>query len=81
MTEGEREDLRKILEEIRDLEREHLDEYRRATRRSLSIQEEASARQEQIARIYRIAMIGAVVLIIGIVALILYLMTLLQPYR
>lgn len=81
MTETERQELNRLLEEIRDVEREHLSEYRRVTQRSLELQEKAVARQEQVTRIYQWALVGAVVLTIGIILLIVYLMDMLQMYR
>src|SRR5262249_54453103 len=47
-------DVRRLLEEIRDTQREHLAEYKRVTQRSLQLQEQAVARQEQMARLYRV---------------------------
>jgi len=64
----------KLLEEIRDLQRENLDEYKRVTTQSLEMQKRAVDRQEQVAKIYRIALIVSAVLIIGIIALIFYLL-------
>ena len=53
---------RKLLEEIRDAQREHLAEYRRVTRQSLDLQRQAVSRQEQLGGMYRrvIAVGGAV---------------------
>jgi hypothetical protein len=42
-----------LLVEIRDLQQEHLEEYRRVTQESLELQRRAVARQEQIGRLYR----------------------------
>ena len=67
-----------LLREIRDLNREHLDEYKAAAQRSIELQQRAVARAESIGRIYRIALIVASVLIVGIIALIFYLMTFLR---
>ena len=39
--------VRRLLEEIRDVQREHLAEYRRVTKESLELQQRAVARQEQ----------------------------------
>ena len=64
----------KLLEEIRDLQRENLDEYKRVTTQSLEMQKRAVDRQEQVAKIYRIALIVSAVLIIGIIALIFYIL-------
>jgi len=46
-------DLIHLLVEIRDLHREHLEEYRRVTQESLELQRRAVRRQEQFGRLYR----------------------------
>lgn len=52
---------KQLLEEIRDVQREHLAEYRLVTQRSLELQQRALARQEQVSLIYkRIVLIGGV---------------------
>src|SRR5262249_42526582 len=43
----------KLLTEIRDVQREHLAEYRKVTQESLALQKQAVTRQEQIARLSR----------------------------
>jgi len=59
--------LRTILEEIRDTQREHLAEYRRVAERSVSLQKEAVERQRQIATLYRkVVLVAAVVVAAGI---------------
>jgi hypothetical protein len=63
---------RAIFREIRDLQREHLDEYRRVTERSLSLQEKAVARQEQVATLYRRVVLVAAFLMAGVFAFLLY---------
>jgi ferric-dicitrate binding protein FerR (iron transport regulator) len=57
---------RKLLEEIRDAQREHLAEYRNVTRQSLELQKQAVMRQEQLGGMYRrvIAVGGAVSLVL-----------------
>jgi hypothetical protein len=64
--------IEKLLEEIRDAQRESLDEYKRVTSESLELQKRAVNRQEELSKTYRIALITSGVLIIGIVALIFY---------
>ena len=44
------EEIRKLLQEIRDIQRDHLAEYRKVAERSLEIQQRAVARQEQYGR-------------------------------
>jgi len=65
---------RKLLEEIRDAQREHLAEYRNVTRQSLDLQKQAVMRQEQLGGLYRrvIAVGGAVSL--ALVILLVYLL-------
>jgi len=46
-------EVRQLLKEILDTQREHLAEYRRVTQRSLELQQRAVARQEQIGQVYR----------------------------
>jgi hypothetical protein len=64
--------VEKLLEEIRDLQREQLEEYKRVTGQSLDMQKRAVDRQEQVAKIYRIALVVSAVVIAGIIALIFY---------
>ena len=55
-------EIRKLLEEIRDVEREHLAEYRRVTTLSLELQQRAVARQEQFGRVSRMVfLVGGLV--------------------
>ena len=64
----------RLLEEIRDAQREHLAEYRRVTRQSLELQQRAVARQEQISLIYkRIVLLGGL-LVAVLLGLLLYLL-------
>jgi CHASE3 domain sensor protein len=60
----------RLLQEIRDTQREHLAEYRRVTERSLDLQQRAVARQEQMVQVYRrLLVIGG-----GMVAILLMLL-------
>jgi hypothetical protein len=53
-----------LLVEIRDLQRAHLEEYRRVTQESLELPRRSVLRQEQFARLYRgVLAVGALVLI------------------
>jgi hypothetical protein len=57
-------DVIQLLLEIRDIQREHLEEFRRVTRESLELSRRAVQRQEQIGRLYqRVIAVGAVVLV------------------
>ena len=63
--------IEKLLEEIRDAEREHLAEYRRVTAESLDLQRRAVERQQELGRTYmRVISLGgglvlALVLLLG----------------
>jgi ferric-dicitrate binding protein FerR (iron transport regulator) len=64
----------KLLEEIRDAQREHLAEYRRVTQQSLELQQRAVARQQELGRLYRrISALGGG-LVVVLMALLLYLL-------
>jgi len=64
----------KLLEEIRDAQRDHLAEYRRVTQQSLELQQRAVARQEQVSQLYkRVVLIGGV-LVAALLGLLLYLL-------
>ena len=62
---------RKLLEEIRDTQREHLAEYRSVTQQSLELQKRAVTRQEQLGAMYRrvVAVGGAVSLVLLVLLL------------
>lgn len=60
---------RKLLEEIRDVQREHLAEYRSVTQRSLDLQKQAVVRQEQLGALYR-----RVIVVAGLASIVLLVM-------
>ena len=64
----------RLLEEIRDAQREHLTEFRRVTQQSLELQQRAVGRQQELGRLYRriVALGGGLVVIL--MALLLYLL-------
>jgi len=64
----------KLLEEILDIQREQLEQYKNVTKRSLELQQTAVGRQEQIGKIYRIALIVSAVVVAGIIGLVFYLL-------
>ncbi len=66
------EEIRRLLEEMRDIQREHLAEYQRVTQRSLDLQKRAVERQEQISRLYQRVIAVAAVLVGGLMILLLY---------
>jgi len=71
---SELDEIKGLLTEIRDDQHEHLAEYKRVTKRSLELQEQAVARQEKIGRIYiRMVIFGSLV-IVFVIALIVYLL-------
>ncbi|PYN82029.1 MAG: hypothetical protein DMD96_08290 [Candidatus Rokuibacteriota bacterium] len=64
------EEIRQLLRDIRDAQREHLAEYRRVAERSLALQQRAVARQEQMGHLYRrLVLVGG-----GLVAVLLALL-------
>ena len=67
-------EIRKLLQEIRDVEREHLAEYRRVTTLSLELQQRAVARQEQFGRISRLIFLVGGLLAAVLLALLVYLL-------
>ena len=64
----------KLLEEIRDVQREQLAEYRRVTQQSLDLQQRAVARQEQASLIYKRLVLFGGVLFALLLGLLLYLL-------
>jgi hypothetical protein len=64
----------RLLEEIRDVQSEHLAEYRRVTEQSLDLQRRAVARQEQVSQLYTRIAILAGALIVGLLSLLLYIL-------
>jgi len=70
----EGDEIRQLLKEIRDAQREHLAEYRRVTERSLELQQRAVARQEQMATVYRRLLIVGGGLVATLLVLLVYLL-------
>ena len=64
--------IEKLLEEIRDAQRESLAEYKRVTSESLELQKRAVHRQEQLGKTYRFALVGSALLVLGIIVLTFY---------
>ena len=69
------EEIKDLLTEIRDVQREHLSAYREVTQRSLELQEQAVIRQEQIGKLYRRVIMTAAILVGFIVIVIIYLLS------
>ena len=63
-----------LLEEIRDLQRESLAEYRKVTQQSLEMQSRAVRRQEEIGGLYKRMLTVGVVVIVPILVLLVYLL-------
>ena len=66
---------RKLLEEIRDAQREHLAEYRRVTQQSLDLQKQAVFRQELMAGLYRRVVAVGGILVLALLILLVALLT------
>jgi hypothetical protein len=71
-------DVIQLLVEIRDLQREHLAEYRRVTQESLELSRRAVARQEQIGALYQRVVAVSVVMFVVLVVALLWLVGLLR---
>ena len=67
-------DIRQLLREIRDAQREQLAEYRKVTERSLELQQRAVARQEQMGLLYRRMVLVGGTLVAALLALLVYLL-------
>jgi len=67
-------EIRQLLREIRDAQREQLAEYRRVTERSLELQQRAVTRQEQIGHVYRRLVTVVGILIAALLVLLVYLL-------
>ena len=67
----EEKDVVRLLVEIRDLHREHLEEYRRNAQESLEMQRQAGREQVRLLRIYRrIVAVGCLAIVAGVAFLI-----------
>lgn len=64
----------RLLQEIRDIQREHLTEYQRVTQRSLELQQRAVARQEQMVQVYRWLLVVGGGLVAILLVLLVYIM-------
>jgi hypothetical protein len=67
-------EIKELLAEIRDGQKEHLAEYKRVAERSLELQQQAVARQERIGKLYKRMVIFGSLLIVFIIVLIVYLL-------
>jgi CHASE3 domain sensor protein len=73
-------EIRQLLREIRDAQREQLAEYRRVTEHSLQLQQRAVAREEQFGHLYRRMILVGGVLVAGLLFLLVYLLAKWAPY-
>ena len=64
----------RLLEEIRDAQRESLAEYRHVTQQSLELQQRGVLRQEQVSLIYKRGVLLGGLLVAGLLSLLLYLL-------
>jgi cytochrome c-type biogenesis protein CcmH/NrfG len=67
-------EIRQLLRDIRDAQREHLAEYRCVTERSLELQQRAVAQQEQMSHLYRRLVRVGGGLVVVLLALLIYLL-------
>ena len=67
-------EVRQLLRDIRDAQREQLAEYRQVAQRSLELQQRAVARQEQLGRLSRRILLVGGFLVAALLALLVYLL-------
>ena len=63
-----------LLEEIRDVQRESLAEYRRVTQQSLELQRQATARQQQMVQVYRRVLLVGILVTVPLLVLLMFLL-------
>jgi ferric-dicitrate binding protein FerR (iron transport regulator) len=76
---NDEDDVRQLLREIRDAQRENLAEYRRVTQQSLELQQRAVARQEQVSALYRRVVFVGGALVAALLALLGFLLARWSP--
>jgi hypothetical protein len=74
MTDVQGDDIRQLLRDIRDAQREQLAEYRRVTERSLELQQRAVGRQEQLGQIYRRLLVAGGSVVAVLLVLLVYIL-------
>jgi len=74
MTDVQGDEIRQLLREIRDAQREQLAEYRRVTERSLELQQRAVGRQEQLGQIYRRLLVAGGTVVALLLVLLVYIL-------
>jgi cytochrome c-type biogenesis protein CcmH/NrfG len=70
----EDDDVRQLLRDIRDAQREQLAEYRRVADKSLELQQRAVARQERASEVARQLVLVGGVLVVALLGLLAYLL-------
>ena len=68
----ESDEVKELLTQIRDLQREQLANYRQVTQRSLELQQQAVTRQEQLGKLYRKVVLAGSILVLLLVLLLVY---------
>ena len=63
-----------LLEEIRDVQRESLAEYRRVTQQSLDMQRQAVTRQQQMVQVYRRVLLVGILVTVPLLVLLMFLL-------
>ena len=74
VTDAQGDEIRQLLREIRDVQREQLAEYRRVTERSLELQQRAVGRQERLGQLYRHMVLAGGILVVLLLFLLVYLL-------
>ncbi len=72
--------IRQLLVEIRDGQREQIEEYRRVANHALELQKKAVGRQESLGRLYKGALVVGAIMVVVIVIIIVYLLGILFQY-
>lgn len=72
--------IQQILVEIRDGQREQIEEYRRVANHALELQKTAVSRQESLGRLYKGALVVGGIMVVVIVIIIVYLLGILFQY-
>jgi hypothetical protein len=63
-----------LLEEIRDVQKESLAEYRRVTQQSLDLQRQATTRQQQMIQVYRRILLVGILITVPLLVLLMFLL-------
>jgi len=74
VTDVQGDEIRQLLREIRDAQREQLAEYRRVTERSLELQQRAVGRQELLGQLYRRLVLAGGTIFVLLLVLLIYLL-------